>query len=508
MKRAFSDPKAYEQITGAFKKNKTGITAADIAAKTGIPLDRVRELVPLAADEFSARLEVCESGEILYSFPNGFKSRYRGFGPAIKRGISAFTRFSSAALKLIFKAWIMVMLLGYFLVFMAIALASLFISVSASSNNRRGGRGVSYAPMGMFNLIIRLWFYSELFGRRGGYIRTARPSGKTRPLHRAIFSFVFGEDDPNAGRESLEKKTVISYIRRRRGVISLPELMTICCLAPQKAEDLMAAVCAEFHGQPEATEEGTVVYRFDEILSSAEKDNPIEFSAMNGKGAPSVSGPASPLLKKLKSFSLNPGKMNFWFGLINGINLFFGTYFLYNAVSIGRILNIEQLQSSGIYGMLYYFLLRLGTDPIPLIKVVLGVVPLSFSALFWLIPLIRSGLLKKENESIRRDNFRGMAYSRIWSGPEEVRPGELRSDAAECRPQNPEAARNLVIREMTSYSVPDVVLDEKQNEVYSFPELRREKDALEKYRLAVDPASFLPGKKVFDTAATEAEKRG
>ena len=67
--------KAYEEIIRAFKTRKKGATPADIAADTGLALYTVRELVPRAADEYGGRLEVTESGEILYSFPRGFTSR-------------------------------------------------------------------------------------------------------------------------------------------------------------------------------------------------------------------------------------------------------------------------------------------------------------------------------------------------------------------------------------------------------------------------------------------------
>jgi len=56
---------------------------------------------------------------------------------------------------------------------------------------------------------------------------------------------------------------------------------------------------------------------------------------------------------------------------------------------------------------------------------------------------------------------------------------------------------------MGSYSIPDVSLDEKQKEFFSFPELRREKNALEKYRLSIDLSRITTGKTIFDTSGKE-----
>jgi hypothetical protein len=144
MTRRSPDSTAYKKIVTAFKSRKSGASPADIAASTGIPLYTVRELAPRAADEFSGRLEVTESGEILYSFPQGFTSRFRGFVPSLKKTSEKLIRFFTALGVFLFKAWIMVMLLGYFLFFMALALGSLFLSVAgnsrgSSSRDRRGG---------------------------------------------------------------------------------------------------------------------------------------------------------------------------------------------------------------------------------------------------------------------------------------------------------------------------------------------------------------------------------
>ena len=497
MGRQIPDTKAYERIVGTFKKHRNGITLADVAAGTGLGLQRVQTLVPMAADEYSARLEVTQSGEILYSFPKGFSSRYRGLKPALKRALSSFTRFAVSAGKILFKAWIMVMLIGYFLLFIAIALAALMLSMAASRNNNRGGGGVN-ASLGIFNLIIRIWFYSELLGagRRSREWDNRSNAGKKkgRPLHKAIFSFVFGDEDPNQDRLTLEKKEFVTYIRKRRGVVSLPELMVLTGASPEKAESQITHLCAEFGGSPEVTGEGTIVYRFDEILLSGEKKKQ---ESSNESG---VSGPLSVLYRKLRAFSSNQGKMNFWLGLINGVNLLFGGYFLYNSVAVGTI-PPDVVQAAGMYGMVYHFLTAAAINPLPVIQLGLGMVPLLFSAFFWLIPAIRWRLLKKENDAVRLDNFRSFFFSRIWTSPEGFKPSGIDPKEDACRPLNLAAAKDRLLKEMGSYSFPQVSMDEGRNEIFDFTELRREKDALEKYRRTVDTEKAITGETVFDSNA-------
>ncbi|GHU64965.1 hypothetical protein FACS189447_03030 [Spirochaetia bacterium] len=512
MNGKISDQKAYKKIVAAFKDKKKGATVSDIAAGTGLPLYTVKELVPAAADEFSGRLEVTESGEILYSFPKGFTSRFKGMGPFLKRSAEKLLHFLGITGTSIFKVWIMVMLIGYFLVFMLIALASLFLSAAAnsrgSSNSRSsgsGGLGGMYLTSSIFNMIIRLWFYSELtksinhrYDRYGNFETENRPRGK--PLHRAIFSFVFGDGDPNVQWSTKEKKAFVAYVQSRRGVVSLPELMALYGIPSDRAESEITALCAEFGGSPEATEDGTVVYRFDEMLLSAEGKQ--QYNADNS-AVPGV-------LKNLRVFSTNKGNMNFWFGLINGVNLLFGSYFLYQSAHAGTIIarqigeNVHLIsQKTGeaaplIYGMTHYFTSAVVANPLPVLAVGLGVIPLTFSILFWLIPALRKWKLKKENKEIKFENFRKFSFSRIWSSPNAIKPQDLNPAQREASPHNLKQAQDKAIKEMGAYAVPEVSMAQG-GEVYSFPDLEREKIALEKYRAGVNPEASNLGKTIFDS---------
>ncbi|MDR1576432.1 MAG: hypothetical protein LBS37_10550 [Treponema sp.] len=483
---------AYRKITTALARRRKGATVADISAATALPLSQVRELLPRAADEFSGRLEVTESGEIRYSFPRGFVSRYRGFGAALRRFSAAFLSGLGTFSVLVFKVWIMLMLVGYFALFMAIAFASLFLSVAAnsrSSDNRRGG-GLYIGP-GIFNLIWRLWFYSELTRSLDRHYEAGRRPAREnkRPLHRAIFSFVFGEEDPNKGWAAAEKKAIIAYIQAHRGVISQPEVMALTGRDVSAAEETIMACCAEFGGSPEATAEGALVYRFDELLLRADTAD----RSFSGLSAP---------LQRLKKFSDNPKNMNVWFGIINTVNLFFGSYFLYNAFNTGIIATPEQFNAaSRIYAVAYLLFGYIAANPLPLIGVGLGLVPLVFSLLFWLVPALRFRREKRENEHIKLRNLKRLGFRHIWERPLEVESGAIKSDAPECRPRNLPAAQDRVIKEMGAWSIPDVEINPQGVTLYSFKELEREKRSLEKYRSGISGEQSALGKTVFDSEA-------
>ncbi|MDR3341999.1 MAG: hypothetical protein LBT14_04280 [Treponema sp.] len=495
------DREAYRKVTDAFKQQQKGATVADIAAQTSLPLHTVRELVPAVADEYSGRFEVTESGEICYSFPRGFTSKYRGFRAGLRKFTEKFIKGMKILSQWVFKVWIMVMLVGYFAIFMLIALAALVLSFAASSTNsnsrsesRGGGIGGLYFASSIFNLIIRIWFFSELTKSMdrsvdSRYDSRNRRQPKGQPLYKAIFSFVFGENPQGKAASSLSAKVtqvIIAYIQANQGVISLPEFMMLTGLPPEKAEAAITTCCVEFGGSPEASEEGTVVYRFEELLLRADKRD-----RSFGGSVP---------LKGLKKFSTNPKKMNIWFSIINGVNLIFGSYFLFNAFTTGAILTQVQFDAASyLYKITYLLSTSLADNPLPIITVGLGIIPLIFSLLFWFIPLLRYLFMHGDNEAIKLENLRKVGYRRIWSKPQEVKNDDIQADLPECRPKNLSAAQDQVIKEMGSYAIPEVKVDDRGVPVYSFGELEREKEALARYRSGINPEASSLGETVFDS---------
>jgi hypothetical protein len=263
--------------------------------------------------------------------------------------------------------------------------------------------------------------------------------------------------------------------------------MALFGVPPSQAEEELCSRCAEFGGMPEVTEEGTLVYRFDELLLRSDAPLP---------GNPG----ASPLVRSLKKFSGNTKKMNLWFAAINGVNLVFGSYFLFNALYTGAILSQAQFDAASyLYKITYLLLDSLGAVPLPFITLGLGIIPLVFSAFFWGIPVLRYFMMQRENENIKMENLRKSAFSRIWFSPRGLKEGDIKADQEECRPKNPAAARDRVIKEMGSYAIPEVTLDGEGNTVYAFPDLAREQEALEKYRSSINPGAAALGKTVFDS---------
>ena len=147
----YDEVKVRDALVDVFRKRRGEATSADLVALTGLPKAQVDAEVKAVSDEYGARLRVTESGEILYSFPSGMRSRYRGFGPQAARAWKAFRKALAKVAAVVFKVWIVVMLVGYFVLFIALAVLALLasVAVSASGNSRTPAPRAAAADSGV-----------------------------------------------------------------------------------------------------------------------------------------------------------------------------------------------------------------------------------------------------------------------------------------------------------------------------------------------------------------------
>jgi hypothetical protein len=489
--------KVQERIVRGFRQGRTESTVADLAGLTGLPLQQLETELPAVADEFGARLKVTDSGEILYSFPRGMRSRYTGFGPRMKKFLRVLGRASAEAAKAVFKAWIVVMLVGYFVLFLALALFALVASVAVqqggsggrSRDDRRGGGlGGLWLTTRLFDSLIRIWFYSELFKgpEQRGYAAARK---EKRPLHKAVFSHVFGDGDPNRNWATIEKRAVLAFLQTHKGLITMPEFMAVTGMEGPEAELAINAYLLEFEGSPEVSESGSLYFSFPKLLSRAEP----------GSG----SSPQPLPLKRLEAFSSNVPKADRTFRLINVFNLAFGGYFLYNAAAVGSaiyIMTTKGLRLKGGFALIYsaagYLFQLLGSaNPIPGMFWGLGVVPLLFSGLFFAIPVLRSIAIKRRNEAVKFENLRRIFYGRAIKTKGELKPEEVQAPVDEARPADAAAAERIA-KNLAAWSGAEVT-----EKGYEYKEIARVQEDIEGLRSAIDAGKYAPGPAVFDTDA-------
>lgn len=91
-----------------------------------------------------------------------------------------------------------------------------------------------------------------------------------------MFSFLFGDGNPNANLEERRWQEIAAVIRNHRGAVVAeqiaPYLDNLGEKYQQEYEDYMLPVLTRFNGQPEVSSEGQIVYYFPELQVRASKN--------------------------------------------------------------------------------------------------------------------------------------------------------------------------------------------------------------------------------------------
>jgi hypothetical protein len=497
----YNENKVKNKLVTTLRRRRRESTIADLISDTGLPKYQVENTIKAVSDEYQGHLRATESGEILYYFPHGMRSRYKGFIPGARRFFRRFGKVSSKVLSTLFKVWIMVMLVGYFALFVLILVLAIVASVAGSAagrgrSSRGGGIFSFYLAMRAFQIFTWIWLTSGT-----GTYKQRNYRQRGRRLHKSIFAYVFGEEDVNRELNEKEKSHIVSFIRSRNGVLTLDELMVITGREEEEAHQMLNRLLLEWEGEPMVTDNGSLIYFFPELLKSRQEE------LQKASRLPLL----MPEKKKLIPFSNNPKKTNRWITFLNGFNIFFGGYFLYFSVinperitylvrTAEGIVERTKIDFAYIYHYVHQFLESLNLNsPEGLIIIALGLVPLAFSALFYLIPFIRNRRNRKENDSIKKDNLRKKIYFHVLGSADAVDPDDVKPGSADEAPRRARQFKIKVLDRLAAARTGEIEQKGKDKFIYHFPEIERELKDVEEYRTQVDLDRYRVGATVFDS---------
>jgi hypothetical protein len=476
----FAFDQVRDQVAGAFRRQGNKGTVADVVAQSGLPKHQVETVLPAVVSDCRGQMAVTESGEILYKFPQGLTNPDKSFGKKL-------LRWTTKALVALFKVWIMVMLVGYFVLFVVILLAALAISIALSFAKRGDDRDDSgggifgfYLVSRVIEMFVLLWLYSG-----DPYERQQK---QKRPFHRAIFEFVFGVEARPEVRAKQERKAVISFVRQNRGSLTLEELMAITGKPRREADALVSRLMLEYEGEPKVSDSGSLYFFFPELMKTSDPVKPYDLPN-----------------QELIPFTRNPAKTNGWIIGINAFNLVLSAYFLGFGLQ-----GFETVRASGDnLGIVYLITTAILTSVTHLdwaaaqgwIVGVLGVVPLVYSGFFFGIPFARRLQEGAKNLKIRTDNLRRKIVATVLAKPQEIRLDLVQPSGENDAPGKPgpgrEAIKEAILRDLAGERSLDVLGSDPL--VYAVPELERETRDLAEVRRTTDLSKLALGKVVFDT---------
>ncbi|MGD2179822.1 hypothetical protein [Lusitaniella coriacea] len=252
------------------------VTVGDVAAQAGLEVNFAQQgLLALAADA-GGHLQVAESGDIAYLFPKNFRSILRNKYWRL-RWQEQWRKIWGVLFYLIRISFGIVLIVSIAL--MAIAIAAIYLYSQSNSDNEGSGnpqaqghssRGGNIVFFPRFWLSDLWWWFHPGYGssRRSRRRKTAKDSPNAMGFLEAVFSFLFGDGDPNANLEERRWQEIGATIHNNNGAVAAEQLAPYFDKIEQNSwdeEDYLLPALVRFNGYPNVSDEGAIVYCFPEL---------------------------------------------------------------------------------------------------------------------------------------------------------------------------------------------------------------------------------------------------
>lgn len=455
------------------------LTVADAAARSGLPTHEAGQALTLLAATHSGQLAATEKGELIYQFPQGLVRTDR---PGLARRVGrTLAKVALGAVRFVVRAWVSVVLVGYALVFLGIALA--FLLKSDKDND-----GIGSLAGTVFQLVAEavFWTFHPLspayLAAEPGWFRRRRRAASGLPFYERVNRFVFGPSPPPEDPRATTKK-LLGEIRQQQGRVAPADVMRLTGETREEAERTLLRLVGEQQGDISVSETGAILYEFPQLRSTAR--------AADG-GRVMSAAPAWTEPKALAPLTGNGVGTNVLIGAVNGFNLVMGS------VGLAAGLTLERL---------YEMAIRIGVPdapplpPVDGVPMVLGAIPLTFSAVLFALPALRAWRRSAAAAEVAHDNHRRAILQQLFGGRAggqrfTFTPDELRAACAALagrQPEQREVERAVQALGGTVELGPDGTI------VYSFETLAREQAAVVARRRLAASDEASPGQIVFSS---------
>ena len=357
------------QIVKSVEQLNYRVTVGDVAAQAGLELNLAQQgLLALAADA-GGHMQVTDSGEILYLFPKNFRSILRD-----KYWSLRLQQWWEKVWKVLF--YIIRISFGIILIasiiLMLVAIAVIVISVSSSRDGNDRDRG--YNRGGGFMFIPRFWigdlfwFFDPDYNTRRRQRRQQVSGQSQMNFLEAIFSFLFGDGNPNEDLAEERWQKIGAVIRNHDGAV-VAEQIAPYLDETDTDEDYMLPVLSRFNGYPEVSPQGEIIYYFPElqVMAKQRKSQPVSAYLQENLWRFSQAGSGQIML------AIGLGALNLILALVLGSLLQDGTV----AAELGGVV--------ALVASIYWLLLGYGTA-------------------FLVIPLLRYFWIQGRNRKIEARN--------------------------------------------------------------------------------------------------------
>jgi len=294
-------------IVKAVEASDYRVTVGDVATKTGLNISQSQQGLLALASDTGATLQVAQSGEIVYQFPKDFRAILRNKFWQLRFQAALATIWGTIfyLIRISFGIVLVLLIIAVALLVIAAIVAILSSGQKSNSDNRSDDRGSSN-PLATFYLLRLLsgpdlfWVFAPDYGRRDYYRRDHQRSQGTNQRQdsqprraarsqdsprmsflEAVFSFLFGDGNPNEAAEERRWQEIATVIRNQQGAV-VAEMIAPYLDNPQQEDELttesfMIPVLSRFNGQPAVSPEGGIIYYFPDLQQTASEqdDRPV-----------------------------------------------------------------------------------------------------------------------------------------------------------------------------------------------------------------------------------------
>lgn len=257
------------------------VTVGDVATQAGLEVNLAQQGLLALASDAGGHLQVADSGEIVYLFPRDFRNvlRNKFLRLQLKEWWQKVWRVLFYLIRISFG---IVLLASIALIFLAIIIIVTASNASQDNDDRQDyGGGTLFVPNFWFGPDFFWVFYPDYYDRSYERQRPSQDgsrrarSGDEHPMNflEAIFSFLFGDGDPNRDLEARRWQTIGTVICNNQGAVVAeqiaPYLDDLGQGYAREYEEYMLPVLTRFNGRPEVSPEGDLVYHFPELQTTA-----------------------------------------------------------------------------------------------------------------------------------------------------------------------------------------------------------------------------------------------
>ncbi|OLP16152.1 hypothetical protein BST81_22375 [Leptolyngbya sp. 'hensonii'] len=262
-------------IMQAVEKLGYRVTTGDVATQAGLEVNLAQQGLLALASEAGGHLQVSESGEIVYLFPKNFRSilQNKYFRLRLQEWWQKVWRVLFYLIRISFG---IVLILSIILIVVTIIVIITATNSSRDSDDRHdsgGGGGAIYMPHFWFGPDFFWIFYPDYYDRRYEQRYSQFNQEPQMNFLEAVFSFIFGDGNPNFNLEERRWQTIAAVIRNNKGAVTAEQIAPYLDSTgqgfAQEYEEYMLPVLARFDGRPEVSPEGDIVYHFPELQTTA-----------------------------------------------------------------------------------------------------------------------------------------------------------------------------------------------------------------------------------------------